>query len=260
MDQHTIRIMAPIPEPNPARVAQSRSLSWTLKDFTMPVFDSVNNVLLYPYINSLADSRPTLLIYHPDTDTWETDSMYQPDGREVRGNSFIFDPIHNVLLSIGGLKPPDGDIDPTVTHFFLYRYGNGNAESQPPAVLPPTPPAAPVTIMPSTLQATYLGITGEDRVGKINQASGNGKPDFHVSVSGLRGTPNTVTITSDTGGIWETPFNGANWIVATQYDGKGNGDLWFEPFASNKFHVKVRYTDSTTDEADASKQVLNPPA
>ena len=94
----------------------------------MPVFDSVNNVLLYPYINSLADSRPTLLIYHPDTDTWETDSMYQPDGREVRGNSAVFDPIHNALIVIGGLDL-NGDIDPTVTYFFLYRYGNGNGES-----------------------------------------------------------------------------------------------------------------------------------
>jgi hypothetical protein len=127
MDRHTISIKAPIPEPNPARIAQSRNLQWTLKDFTMPVFDSVNNVLLYPYINSLDDGRPKLLIYHPDKNSWETDSMYQPDGLPVRGNSFTFDPVHNVLISFGGLAP-GGDADPSVTHFFLYRYGNGSSQ------------------------------------------------------------------------------------------------------------------------------------
>ena len=124
MDKHTVAIKAPIPEPNPARIAQSRSLSWTLKDFTLPVFDSVNNVLLYPYIDS-APSRLKLLIYHPNTNTWEADPMHQPEGLEVRGNSAVFDPIHNVLMVIGGLNP-NGDLDPTVTHFFLYRYGNGS--------------------------------------------------------------------------------------------------------------------------------------
>jgi hypothetical protein len=128
MDKHTVTIKAPIPEPNPARIATSRSLSWTLKDFTTPVFDSVNKVLLYPYINSLADSRPTLLIYHPDTNTWETDRMVQPEGRTIRGNSAVFNPVHNVMMLIGGLNA-EGDIDPTVTHFFLYRYGTGSGTS-----------------------------------------------------------------------------------------------------------------------------------
>jgi hypothetical protein len=127
MDRHTISIKAPIPEPNPARIAQSRSLQWTLKDFTMPVFDSVNNVLLYPYINSLDDARPKLLIYYPDKNTWKTDPMHQADGMTVRGNSFTFDPIHNVLISFGGLAP-GGDSDPSVTHFFFYRYGNGSSQ------------------------------------------------------------------------------------------------------------------------------------
>src|SRR5439155_22008745 len=150
------------------------------------------------------------------------------------GNSFAFDAVNNVLISFGGLAS-GGDSDPTATHFFLYRYGNGDGKtSPPPQVATPTQPAPP----PSTLAAVDLGVTGEDKVGQMNQTTPNGKPDFHISVSGLRGTPNKVTVTSDTGGIWETPFNGANWIVATQFDGTGNGHFWFEQFASNKFHVK----------------------
>jgi hypothetical protein len=255
MDRHTITIKAPIPEPNPARIALSRNLSWTFKDFTMPVFDTVNSVLLYPYINALDDARPILLIYHPDTDTWETDPMYQPDGLTVRGNSFVFDTVNNVLVSFGGLAP-GGDRDPTLTHFFLYRYGNGDGKTPSPQVATPVQPSAPA----STLAAADLGVTGEDKVGEMNQTTPNGKPDFHVSVSGLRGNPTKVTITSDTGGIWETPFNNANWIVATQYDGVGNGHFWFERFTSNKFHVKVRYADNTTDEADAVKQAIPIPS
>src|SRR4029077_19109997 len=99
---------------------------------------------------------------------------------------------------------------------------------------------------------------GEDKVGQVNQTTPNGKPDFHISVSGLRGIPNKVTITNDNNGIWETPFNGTNWIIATQYDGSGNGELWFEQYSSNKFHVKVRYSDGTTDEADATNQNTTP--
>src|SRR4029077_14656535 len=99
---------------------------------------------------------------------------------------------------------------------------------------------------------------GEDKVGQVNQTTPNGKPDFHISVSGLRGIPNKVTITNDNNGIWETPFNGMNWIIATQYDGTGNGDFWFDQYPSNKFHVKVRYSDGTTDEADAANQNTTP--
>jgi PKD repeat protein len=117
----------------------------------------------------------------------------------------------------------------------------------------PAPPASSLT-QSSTLKATYVGVTGEDRVGRVNQTSANGMPDFHISVSGLRGTPSKVTITSDTGGIWETPFNGFNWIIATQSSGQ-NAEYWFEQFTSKKFHVKVRYTDGTADEADAANQV-----
>src|SRR5205823_3154849 len=60
-----------------------------------------------------------------------------------------------------------------------------------------------------------------------------------------------VRITSAPGGVWEDPFNGGNWIILTQTDRSGNGDLWFEPWGTSGFHVKVWYTDNTTDETDS---------
>jgi len=89
------------------------------------VWDTVNKVLLWPYVPNL-DGYITLYIYHQDTNTWEKDPMYQPEGLTVRGNSAVFDPYQNVLLVMGGLK--GGDSDSTVRHFFLYRYGNGSVE------------------------------------------------------------------------------------------------------------------------------------
>jgi Kelch motif protein len=135
MDQHTVTIKAAIPEPDPARVAQARSRVWTLSDLTQVAFDSINNVLFYSYWG-YADGAVTLLIYHPDTDTWETDTMFQPDGLKVRGNSVAFNPVTNALMIFGGLCGSDtdpvcgkshgiGGADPSLNNFFLYRYGNG---------------------------------------------------------------------------------------------------------------------------------------
>jgi hypothetical protein len=112
----------------------------------------------------------------------------------------------------------------------------------------PPPPPPP----PSGFNAVYLGATGEDYVGSGNQLSPNGNPDWHIQLHGLRGTPTTVRITSDTGGIWEIPYNAfGNWVNLPQYDGAGNGDLWFEPWFSQSFHVTVWYSDGSTDESDA---------
>jgi hypothetical protein len=105
---------------------------------------------------------------------------------------------------------------------------------------------------PPGFNAVYLGVTGEDYVGSGNQLSPNGNPDWHIQLHGLRGTPTTVRITSDTGGIWEIPYNAfGNWVILPQYDAAGNADLWFEPWFSQSFHVTVWYTDGSTDESDA---------
>jgi thermitase len=113
----------------------------------------------------------------------------------------------------------------------------------------------------STLKAYYLGITGEDKAGPGGQLSPNGIADFHIQAQNLRGTPTRVRITSDTGGIWEIPYNGSNWSIFSQYDGLGDGDFWFEPWPSQSFHFKVWYSNGMTDETDAINQttIVPPP-
>jgi hypothetical protein len=113
---------------------------------------------------------------------------------------------------------------------------------------PPPPPPPP----PSAFSATFLGVTGGDFVGEGGQLSPNGNPDWHIQLQGLRATPTTVRITSNTGGIWEIPYNAAgNWVILPQYAAGGNADLWYEPWPSQSFHVTVWYSDGSTDETDA---------
>ncbi len=153
VDNHRLVEIAPPPEVNPGRIALARSQcnQCSLGDFIMPVWDTANHVMLYPYVdfldycepvvrpcvedpnstNKKYGSKPVLLIYHPDTDTnpsmrdtWEIDPMFQPEGRTVRADSFFYDQVHNVMLAIGGLSE-GGDADGAITHYFLYRYGTG---------------------------------------------------------------------------------------------------------------------------------------
>src|ERR1043166_3067149 len=143
----------------------------------------------------------------------------------------VFAPTINTSLFEGGNRCSDGG-SPGLTVYGIRLAGKPSTVVAPVAVpaqnlsTTPTASAAAVSVPASTLKALDLGVTGEDKVGPVNETKSNGKPDFHIAVSGLRGKPNSVMITSDTGGIWETPFNGTNWIIAAQYDGKGNGDFW----------------------------------
>jgi chitinase len=103
----------------------------------------------------------------------------------------------------------------------------------------------------SSLKATYTGSTGQDVTGPWG--SPNGTADWRIQLQGLRGTPTRVQITGSSTGVWEAPYNGTNWVVSAQYAGNGTGDLWFEPWSTpSGFHVKVWYSDSSTDEADAT--------
>lgn len=82
----------------------------------------------------------------------------------------------------------------------------------------------------------------------------NGIRDWSIGLQGLAGIPTKVRITgSPTGGVWETPYNGLNWPIATQYAGDGTGILWFDPLAgTSTFRVQVWYADGSTVEVNAN--------
>lgn len=192
--------------------------------------------------------------------SWQGTSFASPQVAALAGLLFARNPVLTNQQVVDLIKNTADDLGAPA--FDLY-YGNGRINAYrallaaPASGTPPPPPPPPPS---STLESYYLGITGQDLVGPGSQTSPNGNPDFHIQAQGLRGTPTRVRVTSDTGGIWEAPFNAAgNWIILPQYNGAGNADLWFEPWTSNSFHVKVWYSDGTTDEADAANQTTTPP-
>ena len=109
----------------------------------------------------------------------------------------------------------------------------------------------------TTFKATFLGATGQDFVGPV-QIAPSGAADWHIQLQGLRSTPVTVRISAPNGSLWESPFTGASWLIFPRYDGAGNADLWFEPYTAPSFHVKVWYSDGTTDEIDATNGASPP--
>jgi hypothetical protein len=103
----------------------------------------------------------------------------------------------------------------------------------------------------SSLTATFVGV-GVDVVSQTD-FSPDGLPDFQIRLDGLRSAPTQVSVTTDTGGIWNTPFDGSHWVVGlSNFTGSG-ADIYFAQFSSNKFHVQVGYADGTFDQADATK-------
>ncbi len=107
--------------------------SGTCKDFTELFWDAAHNVLLFPLISSNNDANVVLLIWHPDTNTWEQDAMYAPFtptdsfGRTVKADNFAFSKVNNFLMAVGGgWNPGAGDNDPTLTQYHLYRYSAGS--------------------------------------------------------------------------------------------------------------------------------------
>jgi hypothetical protein len=78
----------------------------------------------------------------------------------------------------------------------------------------------------------------------------NGIRDLSIRLQGLTGVPTKVRITGSPAGGWETPYNGLNWPIATQYPGDGTGILWFDPLpGTSQFHVQVWYADGSTAQA-----------
>jgi uncharacterized protein (DUF1800 family) len=103
---------------------------------------------------------------------------------------------------------------------------------------------------PSTLTATFQGANA-DAV-STTTLSPDGQPDFHISLSGLRSVSIGLTVTSDTGGMWDGPNYGCCWVVGLFNFNAGNGDLYFAQSPSSTFNVQVRYSDGTSDQAAVS--------
>jgi uncharacterized protein (DUF1800 family) len=103
----------------------------------------------------------------------------------------------------------------------------------------------------SGLTASFVGIGGD--VVAQTVFSADGEPDFHISLGGLHSAPTQILVTSDTGGIWESPLNeSGNWVVGlTNFTGS-TADIYISQFTSNTFHVQVWYSDGISDQTDAT--------
>ena len=91
-------------------------------------WDSTSRVLLWPAYPDHKGWPLRLHIYHPSTNSWETDGMRQTDGERLllRGNGGVYDPWQNALLFGGSVyNPPSAGRQ---THVFLYRYSEGRAQ------------------------------------------------------------------------------------------------------------------------------------
>ena len=110
----------------------------------------------------------------------------------------------------------------------------------------------PSALGASTLTATVLGV-GDDEVGQFDFTP-DGLPDLRIRLGGLRSTPAEILVISDSGMIWNSPFNGANWVVGlTNFDGT-NADISLTQFPSTRFYVRVGYADGAFDEALTTSQ------
>ncbi|MBI1893826.1 MAG: hypothetical protein HYS14_06945 [Candidatus Rokubacteria bacterium] len=127
IDQRRLEFVVNTPVSNP--VPPGGADDYWPWNSAMPIWDSINGVLLWPRIRDFSTANITLYIYHPDTGQWEKDAMVQPNGLPVRGNTAVFDPDQNVLMVLGGTYPRN-------EYLFLYRYGAGPARSRTGAARP----------------------------------------------------------------------------------------------------------------------------
>src|SRR5262249_29614586 len=139
-----------------------------------------------------------------------------------RGTTFVSATALTATLLAGDLASA-GSLNVSV---FTPAPGGGTSASRTFTVMAPDP--APVAqTAPPPVTGQFLGVTGEDKVGRDNQMTPNGTPDWHIRLQNVKSDPAAVQIDGG-GGRWVRPYNGANWIIAKQFAG-GQLDLWFEP-------------------------------
>ncbi len=128
--------------------------------------------------------------------------------------------------------------------------------STPPPVAPPGTAIPPVT-------AVLLGQTGEDVVGTTSLGA-DGVPDVHIRLSGVQSPVTGVTITDGGIGVWQTPYNGHNWIVAINPEADPSiVDLFYDFWQpASSFTVALTFADGSaqTIQASSSSTVPSPVA
>lgn len=107
-----------------------------------PKWDSINKVILWPFVYNFSSgsefptddpnidpTSPThtcrLYIYHPTTNTWETDAMLPGPPIYPQGNTWVFNPKENCLMGTG-----KGDSD-KIRGMNLYRYASTSPAHRP---------------------------------------------------------------------------------------------------------------------------------
>jgi hypothetical protein len=121
-----------------------------------------------------------------------------------------------------------------------------------------TPPPTTPTPVGSSLTAALLGQTGEDIAGMVSETP-DGIQDVHIRLSGVQGTISGARITG-ANGIWETPFNGQNWIVAIRPQSNPSVvDLFFDFFqAGASYTVALTFADGSTQTVQAASSSTPP--
>ena len=103
--------------------------------------------------------------------------------------------------------------------------------------------------LPSTLTAVFRGL-GADVISPFT-FSPDGLADDRITLAGLRGTPSEILLTSETGGVWHTPGNGA-WLVGLSDLSGSSGELNFSHWSGQNFFVRIGYPDGTYDQANTT--------
>jgi hypothetical protein len=117
----------------------------------------------------------------------------------------------------------------------------------------PTPP-------PPAAVATLLGQTGEDISGTTTEGA-DGIPDVHILLVGAPAPITHVRIVDDDVGVYETPFNGANWIVAIRPQADPSRiDLFFDFWQPTAFFILDLTFANGTMQTVQTRTVLAPEA
>jgi hypothetical protein len=118
IDTRTLRYEADTPVKNVKAKGPEAYWPW---DCAMPIWDPVDQALLWPHIPNFSQPDITLYAYHPDTKTWTQLPSTDRDGNTVRGNVAVFDPVRRALVVMGRSH-----------HVYVYTYtGPGHARQTP---------------------------------------------------------------------------------------------------------------------------------